>query len=254
MVTTIGALHVNSTGWTIKARVTSKSTIREWSNIKGEGSFFTIELLDSSKTTIRGTFFREAVDEFFPRVEVGNIYTFSGGRVKIANKKYNSCKSNCEIIFDLNSMIRLDVEASSPKPTASPVSQAALTPPLSVDREASKSPISIQKKAYKGSTKGGVISRGVWGKENSQSVTKRRDGNNRRAASLPVTPVPDTTKPVYDTRISDAERAKLRADRAAAAEARLKKQQLSGTKRKEQSPLKSPQSASLRMRWTVTPK
>ena len=34
--------------WTIKARVTSKSQIRKWSNAKGEGHLFSIDLMDSS--------------------------------------------------------------------------------------------------------------------------------------------------------------------------------------------------------------
>lgn len=34
--------------WTIKARVTSKSDIRRWSNAKGEGHLFSMDLMDSA--------------------------------------------------------------------------------------------------------------------------------------------------------------------------------------------------------------
>ena len=34
--------------WTIKARVTQKSDIRHWSNNKGDGQLFSVNLLDES--------------------------------------------------------------------------------------------------------------------------------------------------------------------------------------------------------------
>ena len=34
--------------WTIRARVTNKSSIRTWSNSKGEGRLFSVDLLDES--------------------------------------------------------------------------------------------------------------------------------------------------------------------------------------------------------------
>ena len=34
--------------WTIRARVTSKSSIRTWSNSKGEGRVFNVDLVDES--------------------------------------------------------------------------------------------------------------------------------------------------------------------------------------------------------------
>ena len=62
----------------------------------------------------------------------------------------------------------------------------------------------------------------------------------------------DIPDPVYDFNLSDEQRAKLRADRAAAAEARLKKQ-TGGKKPKKTeapAPLKGPNSEPL-MRWTA---
>jgi len=38
---------------------------------------------------------------------VGKVYTFSGGRLKVANMQYNTCKSNFEITFDQNAEIHL---------------------------------------------------------------------------------------------------------------------------------------------------
>lgn len=37
--------------WTIRARVTNKSQIRTWSNSRGEGKLFSLELVDESVST-----------------------------------------------------------------------------------------------------------------------------------------------------------------------------------------------------------
>ena len=74
--------------------------MRRWSNAKGEGTLFSIDLLDSQGSEIRGTFFKEAADKFFPMLEEQKVYTFSGGKLKIANKQYSTIKNNYEITFD----------------------------------------------------------------------------------------------------------------------------------------------------------
>mmetsp|Transcript_4209 Transcript_4209/g.8036 ORF Transcript_4209/g.8036 Transcript_4209/m.8036 type:complete len:641 (-) Transcript_4209:189-2111(-) len=105
-ITLISALNQYQNRWTIKARVTNKSDIRHWSNAKGEGQLFSVELLDSSMD-IRATFFREAVDKFYHILEVDKVYCFSGGKLKAANMQYNNCKSSFEITFDQNAEIAL---------------------------------------------------------------------------------------------------------------------------------------------------
>jgi replication factor A1 len=105
-ITPIAALNMYNNRWTIEARVTVKSDIRTWSNAKGEGSLFSVELLDSTQD-IRATFFKEGVDKFYHMLQVGKVYTFSGGKLKVANMQYNSCKSPYEITFDQNSEIHM---------------------------------------------------------------------------------------------------------------------------------------------------
>jgi replication factor A1 len=107
-ITPIAQLNMYQNKWVIKARITSKSDIRTWSNAKGEGSLFSIDLLDSSGLDVRATLFKEAVDKFYNILEVGKVYTLTGGRLKVANMQYNTCKSNFEITFDQNSEIHLD--------------------------------------------------------------------------------------------------------------------------------------------------
>jgi replication factor A1 len=107
-VTPIAQLNLYMSRWTIRARCTSKSDVKHWSNARGEGSLFSIEMLDSSGTDIRATFFKEAVDKFYSMLEVDRVYTFSGGKLKVANMQYNTCKSQCEITFDQNAEIHLE--------------------------------------------------------------------------------------------------------------------------------------------------
>eukprot|EP00581_Thalassiosira_minuscula_P004331 CAMPEP_0183747146 /NCGR_PEP_ID=MMETSP0737-20130205/67112_1 /TAXON_ID=385413 /ORGANISM="Thalassiosira miniscula, Strain CCMP1093" /LENGTH=555 /DNA_ID=CAMNT_0025982855 /DNA_START=538 /DNA_END=2205 /DNA_ORIENTATION=+ len=107
-ITPISGLNMYSNRWVIRAKITNKSQIRTWSNAKGEGSLFSCELLDSSGTDVKCTFFKEAVDKFYPMLEEGRVYTFSGGRLKVANMQYNTCKSQFEITFDQNSDIQLE--------------------------------------------------------------------------------------------------------------------------------------------------
>lgn len=110
-ITPIASLNMYSNRWTIKGRITAKSDVRTWSNAKGEGSLFSIDILDASGMDIRATFFRDAVDKFFGLLQVGQVYRFTGGRLKVANMQWNSCKSNMEISFDQNAEIHLDNDA-----------------------------------------------------------------------------------------------------------------------------------------------
>lgn len=107
-ITPISGLNMYSNRWVIRAKVKNKSGVRTWSNAKGEGSLFSIELLDSSGTDVKATFFKEAVDKWFSFLEEDHVYTFSGGRLKVANMQWNRCKSQFEITFDQNSDIQLD--------------------------------------------------------------------------------------------------------------------------------------------------
>ncbi len=103
-ITPIAQLNIYQNRWTIKVRITSKSQIRTWSNAKGEGQLFSVELLDAT-SDIRATFFRDAVDKFYDMLEVDNVYMMTGGKLKAANMQYNNCKSSYEITFDQNAEI-----------------------------------------------------------------------------------------------------------------------------------------------------
>mmetsp|Transcript_136154 Transcript_136154/g.379548 ORF Transcript_136154/g.379548 Transcript_136154/m.379548 type:complete len:459 (-) Transcript_136154:87-1463(-) len=86
--------------WTIRARVTSKSTLRTFSKGNGAGKVFHVHLLDMHGGEIRATFFNEAADKYFENMQLGKCYTFSRGSVKIADQRYNPCSHRYEIVFD----------------------------------------------------------------------------------------------------------------------------------------------------------
>lgn len=54
----IASLHPYHSRWTIKARVTAKSDKRTWANAKGEGSLFSVDLLDAQGGQIKATMFK----------------------------------------------------------------------------------------------------------------------------------------------------------------------------------------------------
>eukprot|EP00939_MAST-03C_sp_MAST-3C-sp1_P003866 g3866.t1 len=102
----ISQLNPYRSSWTIKARVTSKGAKKTWNNARGEGVLFSVDLLDSDGGEIRGTFFKEAVDKFYDVLEADQVYTFSGGRIKMANRQYSSLNCDYEITFNQYSEIQ----------------------------------------------------------------------------------------------------------------------------------------------------
>ena len=124
----IESLNPYMNKWTFKARITAKSEIRSWSNARGQGTLFSIDLLDAKGTEIKGTFFKDACDKYYPLLEEGKgktplksflsatlltksfllpaAYTFSGGKINpVKDKKWSALKNDYEITFDANSVI-----------------------------------------------------------------------------------------------------------------------------------------------------
>ena len=105
--TPIDQLNPYANKWTIKARISNKSDIRSWNNAKGSGTLFSIDLIDNKGSEIRGTFFKDACDKFYPLLQQGMVYTLTGGQLKVvANKQYSNIKNDYEITFDLRSDIQ----------------------------------------------------------------------------------------------------------------------------------------------------
>ncbi|SPQ96570.1 unnamed protein product (mitochondrion) [Plasmodiophora brassicae] len=91
--------------WQIKARVTSKSEMRTWSNAKGEGKLFSFDVLDAGGGEIRVTAFKQDADRFFDLIQVGNVYLISHGQVKPANRSFTHLKHEYEVTLGRESQI-----------------------------------------------------------------------------------------------------------------------------------------------------
>jgi len=100
----IQSLNPYQNKWTIKARVTKKSDIRTWSNARGEGKLFSLELMDESGE-IRCTGFTEAVDKFYNLVEQDYVYYISRCSLKTANKQYTAIKNDYEMTINSDTTI-----------------------------------------------------------------------------------------------------------------------------------------------------
>lgn len=100
----------------IRARVTSKTDIKKWTNERGEGRLFSISLLDSSGE-IRMAFFNDSVDQFFDLVQVGKVYDFANFQVKIAKRQFGAVQNDYELSADSNTTIKCVLEDAEDIPT-----------------------------------------------------------------------------------------------------------------------------------------
>ncbi|PSN38056.1 Replication protein A 70 kDa DNA-binding subunit [Blattella germanica] len=94
----ISGISPYQNNWVIKARVTSKTPIRTWSNARGEGKLFSMDLVDESGE-IRATAFKDQCDKFYDMIEENKVYLVSKCAVKTANKKFCNLKNDYEISF-----------------------------------------------------------------------------------------------------------------------------------------------------------
>lgn len=112
----ISSLSPYQNKWVIKARVTNKSQIRSWSNAKGEGQLFSMDLLDESGE-IRATAFREMVDKYYEMIKVGKVYFFSKCQLKPANKQFSNLKNDYEMTFTSDTLVQECDDSDADIPT-----------------------------------------------------------------------------------------------------------------------------------------
>ena len=86
--------------WTIRARCTNKSDMKEWHNAKGAGKLFSVNLLDDTGE-IRATAFTEVADKLYPVFEEGVVYYISAPcRVTLAKKQFSNLPNDYELQFE----------------------------------------------------------------------------------------------------------------------------------------------------------
>ncbi|QRV87991.1 damaged DNA binding protein [Ceratobasidium sp. AG-Ba] len=95
----IEALSPYSNKWTIRARVTQKSDIRTWSNARGDGKLFNVNLMDDTGE-IRATGFNEVVDNLYSKLEEGKVYWVAKARVQLAKKQFSNLSNDYEISLE----------------------------------------------------------------------------------------------------------------------------------------------------------
>ena len=103
----INALNSYQNRWTVKARVTAKSEIRRYSNARGEGKFFSFDLLDAQEGEIRVVGWNDQCDRFYDQVEEGRVYYLSKASLRNKRGNYNQTRHQFEIHLETNSQLEL---------------------------------------------------------------------------------------------------------------------------------------------------
>ena len=112
----IASLTPYQNKWTIKVRVTNKSDIRRWSNSRGEGHLFSMDLVDESGE-IRATAFKDQCDKYYNMIEIGKVFYITQGTLKAANKQYSTLNNEYEITFRDSTEVVPCYEGDSKIPT-----------------------------------------------------------------------------------------------------------------------------------------
>lgn len=112
----IASLSPYQNKWVIKARVMNKSAIRTWSNAKGEGKLFSMDLCDDS-SEIRATAFKNECDKFYDMIQIDKVYYISRCQLKTANKQFNTLKNDYEMTFTANTIVAECMDDVSSMPT-----------------------------------------------------------------------------------------------------------------------------------------
>ncbi|CAK1580169.1 unnamed protein product [Parnassius mnemosyne] len=112
----IASLSPYQNKWVIKARVMSKSPIRTWSNAKGEGKLFSMDLCDESGE-IRATAFKNECDKFYDIIQVDKVYYISRCQLKTANKQFTNLKNDYEMSFTADTVVAECMDEASSVPS-----------------------------------------------------------------------------------------------------------------------------------------
>ncbi|KAG5366436.1 Replication factor A protein 1 [Yarrowia sp. B02] len=104
--------------WAIKARVTTKTDKKKYTNSKGEGQLFNVTFIDETGE-IRATGFNQEVDKFYPMLEEGQVYYVTQCRVSMANKKFSNVNNDYELMLGRDTVIiQADDAEAAAIPTA----------------------------------------------------------------------------------------------------------------------------------------
>lgn len=92
--------------WTIRGRITNKGTLRKYQNAKGEGVVMSFEIADNSGS-IKVACFRDVAERMAELIQMGKTYSISKAVIKQADKRYNRCSSDYEMLLGSESEVEL---------------------------------------------------------------------------------------------------------------------------------------------------
>lgn len=93
--------------WAILVRVTMKSPIYNFETREGNpGKLFNITMKDKTGSEIRGTFYNEQVDTFYPIIDQDGVYEISEGLIREKNPKFNYTSHEYEIAFNSSTKVQ----------------------------------------------------------------------------------------------------------------------------------------------------
>jgi len=101
----VSSLNPYQNSWKIKVRCTRKDTIRHYSNQKGDGKLFGVDLLDKHGTEIRAVAFNEAADKFYSIFEKNCVYIISKGQVRLARKGFSHITNDYSITLNTDAEV-----------------------------------------------------------------------------------------------------------------------------------------------------
>ena len=101
----IKALNQFNSDWCIKARILKKAPMKNYTNAKGQGCILNVDLIDREGTMIQATAFNETAKKIDEQIQQNEVYTFAGGQIKIANKKFTAIKNDYCITFGYETVI-----------------------------------------------------------------------------------------------------------------------------------------------------
>ncbi|KAH3666257.1 hypothetical protein OGAPHI_004446 [Ogataea philodendri] len=100
----IDQLSPYQNSWTIKARVSFKGDMKHWSNQRGDGKLFNVNLLDETGE-IRATAFNQVADKFWDILEENKVFYISKASMQMAKPQFSNLKHQYELQFDKDTMV-----------------------------------------------------------------------------------------------------------------------------------------------------
>lgn len=101
----VSKLHPYQNAWQILVRCTNKDAVRHYSNERGDGHFFCVDLLDAEGTEIKALAFNEIADKLFDAFQKNGVYLISKFQVRLARKGYNYINNDYSITLNLNTVV-----------------------------------------------------------------------------------------------------------------------------------------------------